>query len=172
MISSEHSCISILSGDFVDFHKGKNQVSTRTVHLFASLLFAAVFLFISPFISSSNGILFGELTRLNNEIDAFEKLKERLTGDELELVKKCQKMKLESRIIEEDPAKLDWNWQQRNETQIKKFKDASTDETLEEMSRLEERLRDVMNELDLGMEKMLRGAERDSFGLSSLGQAI
>lgn len=38
--------------------------------------------------------------------------------------------------------------------------------------KLEERLRDVLNDLDLGMEKMLRGAERDSFGLSGLGQVI
>lgn len=165
-MSSENCYV---NGDFVDFHKGKKpQVSTRKEHLFAALLFVAAFLLFSHFISS-NGNLLGEISRLNYEIDAFEKLKERLTNDELELVLKCQKMnQLESKI-EEGNSKLDWNWQQLNETEIKMH---NAESTLDEIGKLEQRLRNVMNELDLGLEKMLRGAERDSFGFSGLGQAI
>ena len=162
MMSSENCYV---NGDFVDFYKEKKpqvSISTRTIHIFASLLFAAAFLLFSQFISS-NGILLGEISRLNHEIDAFEKLKERLTDDELELILKCQKMSK----IEEGSSKLDWNRHLRNETEIKMRKDDES--TLEEVSKLEQRLRDVMNELDLGLEKMLRGAEIDSFGL---GQAI
>eukprot|EP00985_Skeletonema_marinoi_P002350 scaffold978_cov134-Skeletonema_marinoi.AAC.17 len=161
MMSSEHPCIAVANGDFIDCHKGKkSHVSTRTAHLFASLLFAVVFLLFSRFISS-NGILLSEISRLNQELDSFEKLKERMTDDELKLVLSCQQMnQLERKIERGNFVKLDWSQQQLNETEIKMDRDEGT---LQEISKIEQKLRDVMSELDLSLEKMLRGADIDSF---------
>ena len=71
-----------------------------------------------------------------------------------------QMNQLERKIERGNFVKLDWSQQQLNETEIKMDRDEGT---LQEISKIEQKLRDVMSELDLSLEKMLRGADIDSF---------
>jgi septal ring factor EnvC (AmiA/AmiB activator) len=161
MMSSKHPCIAVADGAFVaDFlHGKKSQVSTRSTLLFSSLLFTAVFLLFSQYVSS-NSVLLGEISRLNQELDSFETLKKRLADDELELDWSHQQInQLESKLQRDNFLALDRSRQQINELESKVHKDNGT---LEELNKTEQQLRDLHHELDLGLEKMLRGTKREA----------